>query len=464
MRFSSKRACLHAILVMFLSVFLASRAGAEPTPPQAGPFPDPPEGAAQIHPGALLDPTVRNFTLKQALDLALAQSPTLKVAELQEREAWWGYRLGVSLPSGSFELDYTGGNNPSATSNGLAQDYTITYSQTFGSIGQIALTGKSAYQGWQIARANTRLTRITLVQQVKDAFYGVLISQYEVDVARENLELADRILDLAKKQFEAGGGPRMDLLNAQIQQAASEQAYVQAVASLKQAQNALAPLLGLRAREVVAVEGDPALPMLPLVLAALESTALDANPQIEIAAKTLEQSVTNVKLARVQALPAPALSYTYDLRTTPFYWFGASIAVPLDWGQIKHQVRQQLVTVAEKKEALESARLTVSSAVKTAYDNYQTTIVGVEAYRKNVLSPSEELMKMTQFGYKEGALPFLQVLNAQQTLRQARTQYYQLLLTGHQALDALEAAVGRQQPEPSSTPEPPQQLPEETKP
>lgn len=420
-----------------------------PSPPPAGSTspsgsPPAPSGpAAGPWPGDLTAAPDHTYTLEQAIRQALAHNPTLKVAERQQQEAWWAYKLGVSLPSTQVSLNYVGGNNASATSNGFAQDYNISFSQSFGTIRQIALTGKSAWQGWLIAAATVRQTRVQLVAQVKDAFYGQLIAQRQVEVAAENLALANRVLDIARKRFEAGGGPRMDLLNAQIQQAAAQQASIQAITALKQAENALQPLLGYRASETVGVEGEPALPALALVFASLEATAQELSPAVEIAQKTLEQSETQVKLARSAALPAPAVSYTYDLHTTPLYWIGATVTVPLDWGQIRYGVRQQLETVAEKRHALDSARITASNAVKTAYDNYQSALLNIETYRTTVLEPSEELMKMTQFGYQEGALPFLQVLNAEATLRQARTQYYTLLLSGHQALDALEAAVGR---------------------
>lgn len=104
--------------------------------------------------------------------------------------------------------------------------------------------------------------------------------------------------------------------------------------------------------------------------------------------------------------------------------------------------------VEEKRKALDGARLAVSSSVKSALDSYQAALANVETYREKVLQPTEELMAMTRFGYGQGALPFLQVLNAQQTWRTARSQHFSLLLAGRQALDALEAAVGRALEEP----------------
>jgi outer membrane protein TolC len=429
---------LFAMVLALLAVALPVRSAPPPASRPADTLPALPHVKA----GALLDKPVHVFTLDQALGYALAHNVGLQIASVQQTEAWWGYKMGSSLPGVQLVSNNMGGNNPDATSNGRPFDNTLSLTQSFGNIRQVALNGKSAYQAWLTSRANARQARIALVQQVRDAFYAILTAQVQVVATNDGLRTANHVVGVALGRKKVVGVPRIDVLSARMQQAAAQQAYLQAVMALKQAQNAMAPLLGLPAVETIGVEGDADLPPQPRPLPELDALAQSRNPQIEVAQSMLAQSETQVALVRSQALPVPALSYTQDVHNSTLFWIGATLTMPLDWGQIRYAVRQQLAVVEERKLALKNVRLAVSAAVKTAYDNYQLTLVDIQSFRASVLDPALDLMRTTQDAYERGATSYLQVLVAQQALRQARTQYYQLLLTGHQALDALEAAVG----------------------
>ena len=175
---------------------------------------------------------------------------------------------------------------------------------------------------------------------------------------------------------------------------------------------------------------------------ALEASALASHPQIRAAQETAAQARMQVRLARSQANPTLGISYTRDLSTTQLYCFAGTVSIPLDWGQIRDTVRQQQRAELEKKEALRSATLTVNASLRTAFFNFEAAVLNVKSYREDVLDPSEHLMADTQRDFASGKASYLQLLNAQQTLRLARTQYLQLLLTGRLAFDAVEAVSG----------------------
>jgi len=210
--------------------------------------------------------------------------------------------------------------------------------------------------------------------------------------------------------------------------------------ALKQAQDTLNPLLGLAAHTPLKATGVMELPALKLIYERLEKQA-STNPKIMMALKDVEQNQTMVKLDRLQNSPTPTLFYNYDT-TVRMYTVGGALQFPIDLGQLHDATRGQIETVREKESTLNGALLSVSSSLKNAYDSYQGALDNASTFETKVLGPSEELVKITELGFTNGALPFLQLLTAQQTLKNARTQYLGLLLSGHQALDALEAATG----------------------
>ena len=382
------------------------------------------------------------LTLQQALDAALAHNPTLQVAQAQEREAYWAWKLAASTASTEVTLNHTFGTNNIVPNNGTNNDYNVSVAEQFAPLGFTGWSGRAAEAGWHAARANVLQTRATLMENVRDAFFGVLIAQEQLRIAHDNLELANQIYHVAERRFSEGAGPRMDLVNAEVQQSTSEQSVIQQEAALKVAQSVLTPLLGLAPSPAPQVQGKLELPVLTLNLDALQKIAAQFNPQLEAARLLIEQSALQVRANRAQANISPGILYNYDLTTRDLYMVLLTLQAPIDWGVIRNQVHQQENVVREKQAAAQEAILTVQASLKTAFDNYAASVRNSSVYVNKVLKPSEELVRMTRVGFAEGATPYVQVLLAEQNLRTARNQYLTLLLSGHQALDALEAATG----------------------
>lgn len=420
-----------------------------PVPPLQGvPDPAPGHSPTPLPPPGLppLTGETRKLTLRQAIDLALAANTSIKVAEAQEREAWYAWRSASAIPPATIALNGTSGSNTTPTNNGLNQEMYFVVQESLGPLGAVHLNATAARQAYRGAQAATAAARITAVQNVKDAFYGLLSAQAQVQVAEDNLKLANDIYRGAQKRFKLGAGPRMDLVNALIQQSSAEQTLVSAQGTLHQAQATLAPLLGLSAAQSLEASGAFELPSMSAEFSTLLAVAERLHPQIFQAAEAEKQQETQVAIARNQFSPTPSMFYNYDVTNitqTPLYLFGLSLSIPIDFGQMRNQVAQQVAAVQEKQYALQAAQLSVASSVKGSWDAYQAAMTNASVYKTKVLDPSEQLLTMTRYGFNEGAVPYLNVLNAEQTLRQARLQYLTLLQSGHQALDALEAAVGQ---------------------
>ncbi|MHB2021054.1 MAG: TolC family protein [Candidatus Xenobia bacterium] len=218
---------------------------------------------------------------------------------------------------------------------------------------------------------------------------------------------------------------------------------------MKQAEATLNGALQLPVQQATHAAGlMDALPAVASPLEKLLAQAQQTRGLVCEARLAVQQAEAQVRLARSQRSPTLALTAAYDETSGAVFPGNTSFVnlvaqLPLiDYGTIRNQVRENQHTVLEKQNNLGSTLESVDVAVRSAYETYQGTFQNASVFASDVLAPSQELVKMTQAGYEQGLIPFLQILNAEQTLRQARLQYAQLLLTGRQALDALEAAVG----------------------
>ncbi len=115
----------------------------------------------------------------------------------------------------------------------------------------------------------------------------------------------------------------------------------------------------------------------------------------------------------------------------------------LDWGQTRNEVRARESQVAEQEATLESTRLTVAAQLRSAHELYLGAAQNAAEFRQKVLQPSEQSARITQYGFRSGAVPYVRLLSSQQNLAAVRKEYIALLQTAHLAWDAVEAATGQ---------------------
>lgn len=401
---------------------------------------------------------VVRLELKQALQHGLSIHPSLLAAHARARSAYWAYQKAASLPSTQVTVatipgtnvagSLPGGKNPSGAgagfatfaANGLTDTY-VQVTQPFLPIGSYATQQKVAVQEYRLAVANWKSSRVNLRQQIKDGFYSLLAAQETVGVVQNNLDLANEGYTIAEKRFSSGAGPQLDLIDSGVQRSRAQQDLVRAQANLKQAQATLAPLLNLPGDTAIECQGSLDNPGLETTYARLLEVAQE-NPQIQAALYSLEKSRRSVTLAEQQANPTPLLTFLRDI-TTHTYQVQVGLQFPIDWGQIGNDVRSKEEGVVEQEQNLQAAKFNVSSSLKVAFEQYLGASQNAAAFRDKVLTPSEESTRITQYGFKRGAVAYVRLLTSQQNLASVRKEYLALLQSVLIALDALEAACGQ---------------------
>jgi cobalt-zinc-cadmium efflux system outer membrane protein len=100
------------------------------------------------------------------------------------------------------------------------------------------------------------------------------------------------------------------------------------------------------------------------------------------------------------------------------------------------------MAVAARQKQLEAARNAVVLDVEQAVRAIATAARVVREYEGGIMDKSARLADMAQKGYEKGATSYLEVLEAQRTLRSVRTAYYSALADHAKALAQLDWASG----------------------
>jgi len=344
------------------------------------------------------------------------------------------------------------------------------------------------------ARIEINRVRNSLVLDVKTAFYSVLRSQAQLNVAQDALNNATLRQGTAQKSFDAGVSARFDVIRAQTDVANAQQGLIQAKSSLRLSMATLKNTIGIDIGVPIKITSDGAIeippqsdslqpppatpkknpPNAPVDIGALAPAevdepdilgpdyttavqeALKTRPEILEADASLAASQRGIKLARRSQDPRFTfnLNYTLTPNNTVFSRenvFAATldINIPLyDGGVAKARVREARGDVGSAETARRNAIDAVSLDVQTAY-------LALLQARQRVavaavgLTEARESARLARVRYaagvsqQVGVSPLLELSDSENSLTQAESNQVNALYDFNSAKAQLDKAIGR---------------------
>ena len=170
-----------------------------------------------------------NLTLDRAVELALSENPTIKVAEqeiqlkeVSKKEAWQNLLPSVTIDGtisynikvaeiktsmGSFKM----GMDDSNTWNGAINVSLPLYAPA--AYRTITMTKRDI----ELAVEKSRGSKIDLINQVTKAFYQLMLAQDSYEVLMQNYKQAELNYDIVKAKFEQGSVSEYDKISSEVQ-------------------------------------------------------------------------------------------------------------------------------------------------------------------------------------------------------------------------------------------------------
>ena len=394
---------------------------------------------------ALVSPTwwesFGSAELQSLVAEALAGSPDLSIATERVRQAEAQVQVvGASLfpmlsAGGDTSTRRTGGSGVTTTSN--ATGLTLTASYELDLWGKNRAGKRSAESSLAATRFDRDTARLTLVSGVATSYFDVLALRTRLAIARENLAIAERVLELVSARARNGVASALDV-SRQEATVLSQRAALLPIEQLeRQTLAALAVLLGrppegfaVTAVQIadLAVPGiDPGLPAELLVrrpdLASAEAQLASGNADVAAARAAL---LPSIQLTGAAGLASGALLSLVSGGTTSAIGIAASLLQPIfDGGRLRGQ---KAIAESRERELVETYR----KAILAALQDVEQALVGAdrlgqqEAVQEQVQSRARESLRLAEVRYRAGADDLLTVLDAQRTLFAAQDQLAQV--------------------------------------
>lgn len=375
------------------------------------------------------------LSLQQAVDIALRQNPTLSAARNEVVAAKSSEKVARALANPEIVVV------PSPLGNAAADDE-LTITQPLEINGQRRIRREIARAGTLAAEASTLTVEKYVICSVKQAYWDIARAQSVVELNAANVTLAESLHEAAKKQVDAGASPGSQLIKTQVELTRARQDLTRAESELAQSTASLNILLGRSPETPIQLAEHLNFAPMTLGVANLRSQAVANRSELAEAQALLSVRRGDIRAARVRKHPDLTLQVKQETLGGNS-GIGIGIVLPIiDWGSIRHDRERAEAAAEAQSQRVEAVVNDIRLDVDSALRDVDLSDKLVRQYEQGVLSQAEQLSEMAQKGYKSGATGYLDVLEAQRTLRNVRAEYYAALADHLKALAQLEWAVG----------------------
>ncbi len=391
------------------------------------------------------------LSIQQAVDMALSDNPTVKIAELEVKRYDYVRRttMGALLP----QVSVDGTLNRTVKTQDMARGFSFSSDpyNTITATGNVSLQlfAPSVYRTLRMneeealhAVESARSSRIELIAAVKNSFYQVLLAERSLEVLEESAETSLQTVNETQVKFDNGLSSEYDLLTAQVQYSNLQPSIMQSRSSIEIAKNVLKMYLSLPLNIAVEVSGD-----LDTFREEVLNNSYDLPQDISgnssikslvISENILSQQLRINNASRLPTLSAyGSLSYTGNdmvssfsmtegttASTDRYFWqspanVGLSLSIPIFAGlttsnrsrQIENQIE---LLELQRQYAVESVSVSLSTAINNIHTAREQLFAQV-----TTVSQAQKAYSISNTRYVAGAGTILELNTSRLTLTQA---------------------------------------------
>ncbi len=297
----------------------------------------------------------------------------------------------------------------------------------------------------QTAEMYFELARLEKSTVAKKAYGEVLATEREKELADDNLVLAEDFLRKARVRLDAGDVSRIEVLRAQIEVANAQRDTLQASKNLLMAKAELNLLMAREAHAPLILTDELTFAPIDLDIESLKTMMAEQHPQSKALNYSVAMNRSAVRLSALNFLPDFELGVSRQtIRGGGRFWVAElGFTIPL-WFLFRQRgdLQGARANLAQSQAERVSVQNELILGLENAYHQLHVAETQVRIYTNNLLEEAEEVYRIASRGYEEGEASYLEVLEAQRTLRTTRTEYVRTLLEHQSALADLELAVG----------------------
>ncbi len=397
--------------------------------------------AAIVAPAYAQERAGQTLTLDQAIAAAIDSDPGLRASEAGVDAALGSRRQARTRANPELGVEVENFNGSGDLRGFDGAETTFSLSQRVDLSGQRRARIRVAERELHGAELDRVVRALDLVRDVQAAYYEALAAEERVAIERERLVTAEALNVSVGRRVSAARDPLMAGARAEASLAEARIALARATADARSARQRLASLAGLPEGMGLTL-ADFALP----AVSGHDHALSENGPDVARAAAERDRASAAVSLERSNSYANPDLSIGYR-RFEERNGDGALVAgfsVPLGvFNQNRGAVERARGEQRRAELELEARRREISREYATLQRAIDTDAEAIRSIEQNVIPQAERALGLAREGYDRGAFSYLDVLEAQRALTDARERRIENLTSYHNNEAALDRLTAR---------------------
>ncbi len=405
-----------------------------------------------------------SLTLDKALDIALSDNPTIKVADMEiERQDWVRKQsVGNLLPNLSVSGQYSYSIVKQEMAKGLSfgADNSISTQASL----SVPLYAPTVYETLKMNRTqmeqaveSARSSKINLANEVKKGYYNILLAEQSLAVLKESESSIAQTVSNTEAMYKQGLASEYDLLSAQVQLSNLRPNIIQTENSIKTSKLLFKMYLGLPESADFTLVGTLDDFAEEVAMATVPTNEVDLANNADLRALDLQARLLEHQLHLVNASRLPTVAAFTNFifsgndnsmdfssmiggpmgggsaETKKEWWWqnplsaGISISIPLFSGgkniNKAHEIRNSLAQLSEQRDYV---RQSVNVQVESAFNNILTAREKMSSNEITVRQ-AQKAYEIAEVRYNAGTGTILELNSSELSLTQARLNYSQAI-------------------------------------
>ena len=407
-----------------------------------------------------------SFSLQQAIEYAYKNSPSYLNAELDVQSAVYkkNETAGIGLPqiSSSFDFkDYltiptsvipAAAFNPMAPADAYGTvQFGTQYNATAGfSASQLLFSTdyilgiKATKEFLKLSRINVTRTKAELVSQVSKAYYSVIINKERVKLIDANLTNLKTVLDNTTAFNKQGFVEAIDVerLEVAYNNLMTEKEKIQNLILLSE--NLLKFQMGYKISDGLTLSDS----LSKVTMEEIDLSKINISNRPEFLLLQTQQKLSDLDIKRLKWGYMPTIAaygayqfntfrtspniFDYDKSNPIKKWFNVSLiglTVNLnvfDGFQRHYKIQQAKITSMKNQNNIKNFELAAQLEANSAGVMYTNALSSLKIQKRN-MDLAQNIYKVSQKKYEQGVGSNLEIINAQTALKEAETNYYNVI-------------------------------------
>ncbi|MBE6343942.1 MAG: TolC family protein [Bacteroidales bacterium] len=409
----------------------------------------------------------QKITLDEAINIALSESNTIKIADMTIEKTGYAKKGAYSAlypnisATGNYqrtlkkqvmvmdmgmgdplEIEVGTSNNVSA---GVTAAMPLVNAQLWQSLKLSALDVELAVE-------QARSSKISLVSQVKQSFYAVLLAKEAYEVYKEVYDNAQKNFEDIEKKYNVGKASEFEYLRAKVNVNNAEPEVYSAENAIVLAIWQLKAIMGIDLATELDVEGklsDYTDELIASTLNANDTVSFENNTnllQLRLQDEMLSRTIKMTKFQYIPTLSASfaynynAMGNTFDMSWNPYSVVALSLNIPIfDGFSKRNNIRQYKKTQDILRLNIEDTERNLNIALENYRDKMNTSVKRYTA-AEATLEMAQKSYNISEKMYELGKATLVELNDAQLALTQAQLTMSQAIyqyMTNKAAIDEL---------------------------